>query len=92
MPKQTPTDAALEAAQIDAILTALAEQPGSTAYTVGLRLPFTRITGQAARSAPMTLTLRLLGQLQDAGRVRSERNPRGARWYLTGQPEETPDA
>jgi hypothetical protein len=86
-PRRT-TKQELEQAQADAIRAALTARPGLTAYQLGwyvptdLPAPDEQVpAGPADRPAPMVLTLRLLGQLEQAGKARSEPDPAGARWY-----------
>jgi hypothetical protein len=78
----------LEARQLATIVDVLANFPGKTAYQLSIYVPVKqptpevqRLTGLLAVSAPLTLVLKLLGQLEDAGRVRSEPAPNGVRWY-----------
>jgi hypothetical protein len=86
MPDRT-TKRDLEGFQLAAILTALAEKPGLTAYALGICVPVAQPVPAeliaTARSAPPTLVLHLLGQLEKSGRVRMEPDPKGNRWYLT---------
>jgi hypothetical protein len=87
--RKTPPDKA----QLDAVLAAVAEKPGRTAYQIGLHVPVPQpspaeqiATGLLAVSAPLSLVVRLLAYLQAAGKLRSEPDPKGARWYLAGCP------
>lgn len=93
----TLTKALIRMQQLQAVLAALAERPGKTAYTIGLSVPVPQpgpSSGLLAVSAPMTLTLSLLAELEKQGKVRSEAEQRGRRWYLAGETrkgQEAPD-
>jgi hypothetical protein len=88
--------AQLRAAQLAAVLDALADaalagKPGVTAHALAVHVPVyqptpaeTKATGVLACSAPLTLVLKLLAELQQAGQVRQDPAPGGARWHLTG--------
>jgi hypothetical protein len=82
-------DAELRRRQLDAILAALAEQDGQTAYMLGPHVPVPPptihaavVSGVLAVSAPMTLVLNLLAELNLDGRVWCEPDQHGARWHL----------
>lgn len=84
--------ATLRAAQLAAVLGALAAEPGLTAYQVGLHIPpDPGRAGVLARTAPLTLSLNLLSDLEKTGRARHVDDPKGNRWYLTDPPVASSD-
>jgi len=81
----TLTKALIRMQQLQAVLAALAERPGRTAYMIGLNVPVQQPEQPSdllAVSAPMTLTLSLLAELERQGKTRVEADPKGNRWYL----------
>ena len=79
------TKAQLREWQLQEALKAVTAQPGITAYTVGLHVPVDQpdglVTEIVANSAPLTLVLSLLGDLEKQGAVRSVADPKGRQWY-----------
>lgn len=83
----------MDARQRAVILGNLARRPGSTAWQASAGVPVPEVRPGEYRPAhvPMTLMLSILRGLAADGVVRSEPDPRGQRWYLTGPPEGMPD-
>jgi hypothetical protein len=75
--------AQLRERQLQAVAAILAEKPGLTAFQVGFHIPVEHPARSEilASSAPLTLVLSLLCELEKQGRVRAELNPKGALWY-----------
>lgn len=71
------------------VLAALGEHPGMTAYLLGVYVQVPQpsdedwMEGRPVTSAPLTLVMGLLSDLQRAGKVRAEPDEHGQRWYLT---------
>ncbi len=90
--------AELRAAQLAATVDALTDaalngKPGLTVYALSIHIPVLQPRGLdpqrpglLATSAPLTLVLKLLADLETAGTVRQQPDPDGARWHLTGPP------
>jgi hypothetical protein len=85
--------AELRAAQLTAVTDALTDaalkgEPGLTVYVLGMHVPIiqpgTAEPGVLASSAPLSLVIKLLAELEQAGTVRQEPCEGGARWHLTG--------
>jgi hypothetical protein len=95
MQQQMP-ELLLRTAQLTAIMHHLAHKPGSTSFALARMVP-NRLAGQAAEALlgqehALILMNDLLGELQQAGKVRSETATKGLLWYLTELPgEETAD-
>lgn len=86
------TKAQLRKRQLEAALAAVTEKPGITAYGVGLHVPVEQpeglVTEVVANSAPATLVLSLLAELERDGKVYAVADRRGQRWHPA---EESPD-
>ena len=80
----TLTKAQLREQQLQAALTAVSERPGSTAYAVGIHVPVPQPQHRPdilAVSAPLTLVLSLLAELEKQGKVYAVADPRGQQWH-----------
>lgn len=75
MPRETKREL-----QARSLLDALAQRPGLTAYQL-----CSYLVQPPPLSYRMPLALSLLGELRDAGQVRSEADEGGRRWYLAGE-------
>jgi hypothetical protein len=74
------------ARQREALMEALIDNPGATAFLASLNVPVAPVKpGEfLPASPPMTLILSLLGELERDGLARSVPDPKGKQWYLTG--------
>jgi hypothetical protein len=83
----TLTKVLIRMQQLQAALKAVTDRPGITAYGVGIHVPVGQpdpSSGVLAVSAPMTLTLSLLAELERQGKVYAVADPKGQRWYPAG--------
>jgi hypothetical protein len=81
-----PTKAQIRDEQLRIALDAVTENPGITAYLVGICIPVRDPDGGlVAVSAPLKLTMSLLAELEKSGRVRAVPDPKGERWYPVGE-------
>jgi hypothetical protein len=82
------TKAELRARQLGAVRAALAQHPGLTVYRLSLAVPCPAPEGFLSGMpwhVPLTLVISLLKELGLGGGVRSEPDPAGEHWYLTGE-------
>jgi hypothetical protein len=79
-----PSKAQLREQQLQAVLAAVTEHPGSTAFQAGAFMlgELARGAGLSGTAVPVTTVLSALAELEKAGRVRMEADPKGSRWYL----------